>query len=380
MCFKADFLLFCYFDCSFLPKNAYLCAAYLNNIMRKLFAIIVALLPVWACGQSLDMMVLEARMAAEGEWMDEEWQHEASYMKGQYLNLRIDGALDDEERVKFSFRQRLNRLPDASFLNATDWMYIDWKVSDRWNLAGGKQVVYIGGYEYDRAPIDLYYCSDFWNRFPDCYAFGASVSYNFNTQQPTATPQQPTTNTLLFQICNSPFSRICERDLMAYNLEWFGHNGAWETMWSVNLIEQGHRTEQKMLYVALGNRFGLSDRVRLDLDVMSRSALNRVTMRDVSVMTELEVKATEAWTLYGKYTWDVNDEASSPDMIVVSRTNCNMASAGAMFRPLTKNRDALMLFAMAAYTHSTLPTNHLQLQLGMKVKFDALTAIKKLKI
>lgn len=56
-------------------------------------------------------------------------------------------------------RHRLNKKNnDASFFDATDWLYLAYR-KDNWELSAGKQVVAIGGYEYDAAPIDLYFCS-----------------------------------------------------------------------------------------------------------------------------------------------------------------------------------------------------------------------------
>ena len=50
---------------------------------------------------------------------------------------------------------------DAGFFNATDWFYVDYKPTEQWTLSAGKQVIDIGGWEYDYAPINLYYCSEF---------------------------------------------------------------------------------------------------------------------------------------------------------------------------------------------------------------------------
>ncbi len=44
-------------------------------------------------------------------------------------------------------------------------MYLNYEIG-RWGVQGGKEVVAIGGFEYDRAPIDLYSCSVFWNNVP----------------------------------------------------------------------------------------------------------------------------------------------------------------------------------------------------------------------
>ncbi len=98
-----------------------------------------------------------------------------SGFRGKYLVIRADGEI--VKGLTYSWRQRLNTLhEDANFFNATDWVYLNYNIRG-WNFQVGKEVVAIGGYEYDRAPIDLYACSVFWNNIP-CYALGASVGYD----------------------------------------------------------------------------------------------------------------------------------------------------------------------------------------------------------
>ena len=76
---------------------------------------------------------------------------------GDYLNFRIDGQI--VSGLTFSYRQRFNKTTTKNFFDATDWMHLDWKATPKLTLSAGKQVVAIGGYEYDRAPIDVYYSS-----------------------------------------------------------------------------------------------------------------------------------------------------------------------------------------------------------------------------
>ncbi len=159
---------------------------------------------------------------------------------GRYLNLIIEGTINKE--LSDHFRQRLNKFKEAEsdLFAATDWLYLDYRPSDRWKLSAGKQVVAIGGYEYDRAPIDVYYGSLFWNNIA-CYQFGVSATMISGSGN----------HALTFQVCNSPFVEI-GNSCYAYNLYWSGKAGPLQTLWSLNLIETAEGRYDTC--VALGNR------------------------------------------------------------------------------------------------------------------------------
>ncbi len=186
-------------------------------------------------------------------------------------------------------------------------------------MAGGKQVVAIGGWEYDRAPIDLYGCSVFWNNVP-CYQIGGSVSF-----RPSAADK------LTFQLCESPFYTPENRDMYAYNLMWNGRHGFFEAIWSANLLE--YAPDRYISYLALGNRFSFG-KVALELDLMNRAAAGQTFfLRDMSVMGELAYAPTAKWKVFGKMTYDVNRTHSDADLCVSPGTEMKMAGAGVEFFP-----------------------------------------------
>lgn len=117
---------------------------------------------------------VEARLDWQGDWDDFHVDNSKTGFAGKYLNIRLDGNIT--HNLSYSWRQRLNKPhKDASFFDATDWLYLQYNLH-RWEFAGGKQIVAIGGWEYDRPPIDTYYGSVFWNNIP-CYDIGASVGF-----------------------------------------------------------------------------------------------------------------------------------------------------------------------------------------------------------
>lgn len=191
----------------------------------------------------------EVRLDYQHDWLDGHTVNDNTGFEGKYINFRLDGNITDG--LSYSWRQRLNKPhKDASFFDATDWVYLNYDFG-RWSVAGGKQVVAIGGWEYDRAPIDLYGCSVFWNNVP-CYQIGGSVSF-----RPSAADK------LTFQLCESPFYTPENRNMYAYNLMWNGRHGFFEAIWSANLLE--YAPDRYISYLALGNRFSFG-KVALELD------------------------------------------------------------------------------------------------------------------
>ena len=107
----------------------------------------------------------ETRIDYSGEQLKSD-DYKAGFY-GRYLNVILSGTIGD--KFSYAYRQRLNKAhADQSFFDATDWLYLNYAPSSNWQFSAGKQVVAIGGYEYDRAPIDLYFCSEFWNNIA-CY-------------------------------------------------------------------------------------------------------------------------------------------------------------------------------------------------------------------
>lgn len=276
----------------------------------------------------------EVRLDYQHDWLDGHTVKDNTGFEGKYINFRLDGNITDG--LSYSWRQRLNKPhKDASFFDATDWVYLNYDFG-RWSVAGGKQVVAIGGWEYDRAPIDLYGCSVFWNNVP-CYQIGGSVSF-----RPSAADR------LTFQLCESPFYTPENRDMYAYNLMWNGRHGIFEAIWSANLLE--YAPDRYISYLALGNRFSFG-KVALELDLMNRAAARQTFfLRDMSVMGELAYAPTAKWKVFGKMTYDVNRTHSDADLCVSPGTEMKMAGAGVEFFPLADGRHTLRLHANLFYS------------------------------
>ena len=105
-----------------------------------------------------------------------------SHFQGDYFNVHILGHLT--ENLNYRVRQRMNKEIDVKNpFNATDFLYLNWQATTHWSFTAGKQAIFVGGYEIDSAPIDVYYYGAFSNNLYQYYAFGATATYTFHEGQ-----------------------------------------------------------------------------------------------------------------------------------------------------------------------------------------------------
>ena len=309
--------------------------------MKHLFITASAfLISIAAIAQEASLLKLdvEARVDYMQEYQDRAKINDASGFKGRYLNIRMDGTL--AENVSYSYRQRLNKpSKDATFFDATDWITLNYQ-SGNWTFSGGKQVVGIGGFEYDGAPIDLYFCSEYWNNIA-CYQYGASIAWDTDSRN----------DRLMFQFCESPFRRnvlnIENEEMFAYNVMWVGSHGIYSSLYSLNFIE--YLPGRFINYLVLGNRFTSGD-FRLDLDFMNRAVSLKDFGKDFSVMCELKWFPISCLDIFAKATHDRNIAEKEGDWCVTPGTAVTRIGAGIEFYPI-KDSKALRLHLNCCYTY-----------------------------
>jgi len=282
---------------------------------------------------------IEARGDYQRQYIDGITDKDACGFKGQFLNLKVSGSIN--EHFSYSFRHRLNKTNfNSNFFDATDWLYLNYSPTKNVTFSGGKQVVAIGGYEYDRAPIDLYFCSEFWNFIP-CYEWGVSAGYNFNNGK----------DNLMFQFCQSPFrSYYTHVDMYAYNLMWIGKHGIWSTLWSANMMEWA---QGKFInYIALGNRFDLGSKFAVELDFMNRaSSHQKFLFKNCSLMGEVQFMPSKKVKVFAKATYDINRSGNNSDLLVCDGSELTRVGAGVEYYPLS-NYD-IRLHAFGSYCWGT---------------------------
>jgi len=254
--------------------------------------------------------------------------------EGKFLMVRIDGSI--VKGLTYSWRQRLNRISsDYNFFDHTDWLYINYQIG-RWNFQAGKEIVAIGGMEYDRYPLDMYAGSCFFNSI-SCFQFGVSGAYDI-------TPS----DRLTAQVTQSPFYTRSNRNMYSYNLLWSGKHGIFKALYSANLLE--YAKGKYISYLMLGNRFDVGP-VYLELDLMNRAASHQTFFfKDFSVVGEIGWTISPRWKLQGKISYDVNNAHNSADLTVLPGTELTMAGGDVEFYPLLKNKHRLRLHAGCWYS------------------------------
>lgn len=270
------------------------------------------------------------------------------------LNVVARGQISD--RFSYVFRHRLNSANHGNLLKSTDYAYVTCRLNDRFSLTAGKQVVYIGGYEYDLAPIDAYMWSVFWDNV-GCYSLGATLGYDSPDGR----------HSFLAQFCNSPFANSVRDNMYAYNLAWYGNMGVFSTIYSINLIE--YEKSKYVNYFALGNKLEI-DRKYLYIDYMKRaSGADSYGKHDFSLIGGLGAWVGERWKLFACGGYDLNkaQDASTPvvlawDRYVAPGTESSFAGVGAEFFPQT-SLGKVRAHIYAHYRHD--PANHFEAGCGL---------------
>ena len=296
----------------------------------------------------------------------------ASGFKVRYFNLRIDGQITP--KFTYSWRQRFNRMNTASdFAHNTDWLHLTYRPTKNWAISGGKQVLMIGGWEYDRAPIDLYFCSEYWNNVA-CYQLGASVAFTTNKGN----------DTLTFQACQSPYD-TSDTDYYAYNLYWMGSHGCYTALHSLNFSQ--YAPGKYDAYVVLGNQFKFGD-ATIQLDLMNRGVSAReLLFQNFSIMGEASYLIADRVNIFAKVSYDkVGEEYPAGPLFLFPGTEMTRVGGGVEYYPLggKGNRD-VRLHAAYAYNfgNNTNPAGTAldkgsYLTVGITWKIDVMSAARKL--
>jgi hypothetical protein len=275
------------------------------------------------------------RVEARGDYHYEEIvgenNHNSTGFRGSQLNLRLNGEINDS--WSYAYRQRMAKPnTDASYFDAVDHINLTY-ATGKWAFIGGKQTVAVGGYEYDRAPIDFYFGSEYWYNMA-CYQWGVNARYTFGTEG---------NNALNIQLVSSPFANMHivdgsynPKDMYAYNVLWAGKYGWLDILHSVNVLE--YVPGKYVGFLALGHQFNMGP-VSLQLDWMSRTTIKKVNLiDDYSIMADLSWKSLKSLNVFGKVTYDVNKN-NFADYCVLPGTEVTRVGAGVEFFPIEDSQD-----------------------------------------
>ncbi|MBE9487596.1 MAG: hypothetical protein IMY73_00260 [Bacteroidetes bacterium] len=242
---------------------------------------------------------------------------------GAYLNLLLSGKIND--KFSYDMRYRMYKGPNSNqnYFNQVDWAYIRYNIDNRFFISGGKEIVYIGGFEYDYAPIDVYFASNFWNAC-NPQQMGFSLGYTSLNKK----------HTLKLQLTNSPFSIDKYNNTYAVNAIWYGDLDWFKTIYSVNMME--YQKGDWVNYIALGNQFLFNDFI-IDFDYMNRAGSTEKFFADFSIISQLKYNINDKVTVFVKGGYDLN---KAQDFKTVSDENLNTTNDYAYdkwVRPGTEN-------------------------------------------
>lgn len=236
---------------------------------------------------TIDKLSLEAR--ADFDYFDNDYDGRLSGIDGKYLNFEIKGSFLND--FSYRFRQRLDMYQGSS---KTDIMTLTYQPHKNFSFTAGKMALAIGGWEYDLAPIDVYFHSWYWNTF-SCYDVGAQVAFHSDNKN----------HDIIFQVTNSTFTTQKFNGMYAYNLIWYGRMDFFRTAYSINMIEQAKG--QYINYIALGNAFDFG---KLDfyIDFMNRGFFNQkdFLLGDFTLIGEVKYAFCDKFTLMAKGGYDRN--------------------------------------------------------------------------
>jgi hypothetical protein len=204
----------------------------------------------------------------------------------------------------------------------------------------GKEALYVGGFEYDAPPIDVYYYTHYWGEFA-CFHIGASAAYT----------DQSGKNKIVFQFANSPYVKFgnntWKSGLFSYNLYWAGNFGPFSTLYSVNLME--YQRGKFINYIALGNKLSFP-KWSIYVDYINRAAGFQDFFQDFSLVSRLDWHASPSVNLFAKGGYEQNftdyyytpnsgvqpaygNAAEPVDMMMPANRNYWFYGLGVEFRP-----------------------------------------------
>ena len=214
---------------------------------------------------------------------------------GDYFNFLLGG--DIGEHISYFIRQRIIPKPGyVSFFDNTDFLYLQYRFNKNWSIRIGKEALYVGGFEYDAPPIDVYFYTDYWGAFP-CFHIGVSGAYTDNYGK----------NKIVLQVANSPYVQYTASDwkkgLLSYNIFWNGNFGPFSTLYSVNFME--YERGRFINYIALGNKLTFP-KWEFYIDYINRAYNFNRFFYDFSVVSRLDWHVCKSVNLFAKGGFDRN--------------------------------------------------------------------------
>lgn len=221
---------------------------------------------------------------------------------GKYFNFLVGGDLND--KFSYFFRQRIIAQDGSvSFFDNTDFLYLTYHPNKNWMFRLGKDALAVGGFEYDAAPIDVLFSTNYWDNFY-CFQLGGAAAFKSDNEK----------HMILAQVANSPYVHFganlgfnpgqeWRSGLLAYSLFWSGKMGHFNTLYSVNMFERFDHGF--MNYIALGNKL-IYDRWDLYVDLIHHALAIDDWGKNFAGIVCFNFHLTKDFNIYGKVSYEQN--------------------------------------------------------------------------
>lgn len=303
----------------------------MKKLSTLLFAVLVS---ATAFGQvSMDLNVIgrvdaNPRFTFDGEKPTFNWANTSVYTKLETsinekftIMLVNHWAGSGEELYPFGATPDLYKNSFMSDCSTwVDYLYFDWQINSNWSVRAGKDVIAIGGFEYDDWDWDVDYdmASSYWND-NSAYQWGVSGAWT-NDSENTTFRLQAVSSPLAynFNLESRPWYKGCG----SYYFQHDGSYGIIETRNAIGLIQIGELLQNNKFdryntfHASAGARANLLD----ESLIVGADLLNEYTKEFESnhfhfLATAKYIAPSEKWEVLGKLgiennSWSGNGETS----------------------------------------------------------------------
>lgn len=246
---------------------------------------------------------LEARADFDYYHLEEANQSDNPYgFHGKYFNFVVGGDLND--KFSYFFRQRvIAQDGSVSFFDNTDFLHLTYHPTKNWMFRLGKDALAVGGFEYDAAPIDVLFSTNYWDNFY-CFQLGGSIAVKSDDGNHMVLAQLATSPYVHYGAnLGFPAGQEWESALLSYNLYWSGKMGHFNTLYSFNIFERADKG--LMNYIALGNKL-IYDKWDLYVDLIHHALSKKDWGKNYAVIGCFNFHLSDDINLYGKASYEQN--------------------------------------------------------------------------
>lgn len=326
--------------------------------MKRLFSLLFAVLVgTMLFGQvSMDFNVIgrvdaNPRFTFDGEKPTYNWANSSVYTQletsfGEKFSLTLINhwAASDEEEPRFPFAATpglYTNIWKASAATFVDYLYFEYRPSDRFSLRLGKDCVAMGGFEYDEWDWDVDYdlASIFWN-WNQSYQWGASIAWTNGSENTEFRLQAVSSPGYIFEADDNYVQRPWQHGLGAYFFQHTGEYGIMETRNHVGFMMT--KKNSGYLNAGLGFKFNVLDGLAVGVDFLDMYEI-KLHSNYFHTLATAKYEPSEKWEVLGKVGYENYRFDDQPGYRV-------FGGVSAAFFPLRDKKDLRIMGTLAGMT------------------------------